>query len=55
MSSRMDPDVQFRTSNGYDLSGLVAKLKSIAPDIAKAKKLKVAATQPGGLTAALQE
>lgn len=42
-----------RTSNEYDLSGLVAKLKSIEPDIAKAKKLKVAATSAGGLAAAL--
>jgi Helix-turn-helix domain len=42
-----------RTSNEHDLSGLVAKLKAIEPDIAKAKKLKAAATKPGGLTAAL--
>lgn len=42
-----------RTTNEYDLSGLVAKLKAIEPDIAKAKKLKTAATQAGGLTAAL--
>jgi hypothetical protein len=42
-----------RTTNEYDLSGLVAKLKAIEPDIAQAKKLKAAATKPGGLTAAL--
>ncbi len=42
-----------RTTNEYDLSGLVAKLKAIEPDIAAAKKLKAAATKPGGLTAAL--
>jgi predicted transcriptional regulator len=42
-----------RTSNEYDLSGLVAKLKQIEPEITKAKKLKVAATKPGGLKAAL--
>lgn len=42
-----------RTSNEYDLKGLVAKLKAIEPDVATAKKLKVAATKPGGLTAAL--
>lgn len=42
-----------RTTNEYDLSGLVAKLKAIEPDVAKAKKLKAAATQAGGLTAAL--
>lgn len=42
-----------RTTNEYDLSGLVAKLKVIEPDIAKAKQLKTAATKAGGLTAAL--
>lgn len=42
-----------RTSNEYDLSGLVAKLKLIEPDIAKAKKLKAAATKAGGLVNAL--
>lgn len=38
-----------RTTNEYDLSGLVAKLKAIEPDVAKAKKLKAAATQAGGV------
>jgi hypothetical protein len=42
-----------RISNEYDLSGLVAKLKALEPEITKAKKLKAAATKPGGLTAAL--
>jgi DNA-binding transcriptional ArsR family regulator len=42
-----------RTSNEYDLSGLVAKLKAIEPDFAKAKKLKSAAAQAGGITAAM--
>lgn len=42
-----------RISNEYDLSGLVAKLKSFEPEITKAKKLKAAATKPGGVTAAL--
>ncbi len=42
-----------RTSNYYDLSGLVAKLKAIEPDVAKAKKLAAAAKSAGGLTAAL--
>lgn len=42
-----------RTSNEYDLSGLVAKLKQIEPEITKAKSLKAAATKPGGLRAAL--
>lgn len=42
-----------RTSNEYDLKGLVTKLGAIEPDIAKAKTLKAAATKPGGLTAAL--
>jgi len=44
-----------RTSNEYDLKGLVSKLKSIEPDIAKAKKLRIAATKPGGLAAALAQ
>lgn len=44
-----------RTSNEYDLSGLVSKLRSIEVDIAKAKKAKVAATSAGGLTAFLAE
>lgn len=40
-------------SNQYDLSGLVAKLKTLEPEITRARKLKTAATKPGGLTAAL--
>lgn len=44
-----------RTSNEYDLSGLVEKLKAIEPDIAKAKKLTAASKKAGGLTAALAE
>jgi len=40
-------------SNEYDLSGLVAKLKALEPEIAEARKLKAAATKPGGLRAAL--
>ena len=42
-----------RSSNEYDLQGLVAKLKAIAPDFATAKELKSAAAKAGGLTAAL--
>lgn len=42
-----------RSSNEYDLQGLVAKLKTIAPDFATAKELKSAAAKAGGLTAAL--
>lgn len=42
-----------RTTNEYDLSGLVAKLKAIEPDFAKAKKLRAAAAKAGGLTAEL--
>jgi hypothetical protein len=44
-----------RTSNEYDLAGLVAKLKAIEPDFAKGKKLKLAAGKAGGITAALAE
>jgi predicted transcriptional regulator len=42
-----------RTTNEYDLSGLVTKLKAIEPDFAQAKKLKAAAGKAGGITAAL--
>jgi DNA-binding MarR family transcriptional regulator len=42
-----------RTTNEYDLSGLVRKLKAIEPDMAKAKKLKAAAVSAGGIVAAL--
>lgn len=41
-----------RTSNRYDLSGLVAKLKSIELDVAKAKRATAAAKKAGGLVAA---
>lgn len=44
-----------RTTNEYDLTGLVKKLKQIEPDIAKAKRIKAAATKAGGITAALAE
>jgi predicted transcriptional regulator len=44
-----------RTSNEYDLTGLVEKLKAIEPDFAMAKKVKSAAAQAGGLKAALVE
>jgi len=44
-----------RTTNEYDLSGLVAKLKTIEPDFAEVKRLKAAAKQPGGLTVALSK
>lgn len=37
-----------RTSNEYDLSGLVARLKQIEPDFAAAKQAKAAAKKPGG-------
>jgi predicted transcriptional regulator len=43
-----------KTSNEYDLSGLVKKLKEIEPDLTKARKLKSEAAKPGGLTAALK-
>ncbi|MDR2330277.1 MAG: helix-turn-helix domain-containing protein [Comamonas sp.] len=39
-------------SNEYDLSGLVAKLKALEPEIKKGRQLKAAATRPGGLVAA---
>lgn len=42
-------------SNQYDLSGLVEKLKTLEPEITRARKLKSAATRPGGLTAALSK
>lgn len=41
-----------RTTNEYDLSGLVQRLKQIEPDFAEAKRAKVAAKRPGGLIAA---
>lgn len=44
-----------RTSNEYDLRGLVTKLKNIEPDITQAKKLKTASTRAGGLRAGLAE
>jgi DNA-binding MarR family transcriptional regulator len=42
-----------RTTNQYDLSGLVARLKELEPEITKARKLASAATKAGGLTAAM--
>ena len=45
-----------RTSNIYNLSGLVTKLKTtIQPEIAQAKKLAASAKKAGGLKAALVE
>ena len=41
-----------RLSNEYDLSGLVAKLKQIAPDFDQAKEVKRQVTRRGGLKAA---
>jgi len=41
-----------KVSNEYDLSGLVKKLKEIAPEFDEAKKLKAAAAKPGGIKAA---
>lgn len=38
-----------KLSNEYDLSGLVKRLKEIAPDVAKANELKRQATRKGGL------
>ena len=40
---------QGKISNEYDLSGLVARLKAIAPDLEKAKDIKRQATRKGGL------
>jgi predicted transcriptional regulator len=39
-----------RTSNEYNLAGLVKKLKAIEPDFAAAKEMKAAAKKPGGNT-----
>ena len=41
-----------RLSNEYDLSGLVEKLKKIAPEMEEAKALKRQAAKRGGLKAA---
>jgi DNA-binding transcriptional MocR family regulator len=41
-----------KTSNEYDLSGLVAKLKAIEVDFREAKRLQKAAAKPGGIKAA---
>jgi len=41
-----------RLSNEYDLSGLVAKLKKIAPEFEEAKEVKRQASRRGGLKAA---
>jgi len=42
-------------SNIYDLTGLVAKLQNLEPEITQARRIKAGATRPGGLTAALAE
>ena len=42
-----------KTSNEYDLQGLVTKLQEIEPDMTKARELRSAAAKPGGLKAAL--
>lgn len=42
-----------RTSNEYDLKGLVLKLKGIEPDVAQAKRLKAASIKAGGLAEGL--
>ena len=44
-----------RLSNEYDLSGLVAKLKQIAPEFEQAKEVKRQASRRGGLKAAPAE
>ena len=41
-----------RLSNEYDLSGLVEKLKKIAPEFEAAKEVKRQASRRGGLKAA---
>ena len=41
-----------RTTNEYDLLGLVAKLKSLEPEFAEVKNLRAAARKPGGIKAA---
>lgn len=43
-----------RSSNFYDLSGLVAKLAAIAPDMALGKELAAASGRRGGVKAALE-
>ncbi len=40
---------QGKISNEYDLSGLVERLKKIAPDMERAKEIKRQATRRGGL------
>ena len=41
-----------KTSNEYDLTGLVKKLNEIAVDFTEAEELKKAAARPGGIRAA---
>jgi len=38
-----------RLSNEYDLSGLVAKLKALAPEFAEAREIKAKAGKKGGI------
>lgn len=40
-----------RTTNQYDLSGLVAKLKALEPEFRTAKEFSAAVRRPGGLVA----
>jgi hypothetical protein len=42
-----------RTTNEYDLSGLVNRLKQLEPEITKAKRVASEATKAGGVTASL--
>lgn len=42
-----------RTTNEYDLSGLVNRLKQLEPEITKAKRIASEATKAGGVTASL--
>lgn len=44
-----------KLSNEYDLSGLVEKLKKIAPEIERAKETKRQATRKGGIQKPLEE
>lgn len=44
-----------RTTNEYDLSGLVERLKEIELEVAKAKKIAAGTKQAGGLVAALKD
>ncbi|MGS1076454.1 helix-turn-helix domain-containing protein [Burkholderia glumae] len=44
-----------KLSNEYDLSGLVERLKKIAPEIEKANEIKKQATRRGGIQRSAQE